>query len=78
MIGSGSEQVLEETESGPCPGKPDRDPTTGSPRSYRNGKYMLQITQPFQYKYAKLQYRFAVTSGAPSRCEEEQNKHVAE
>ena len=32
---------------------------TGWPRSYR--KYMLQITQSSQYKYAKLQYRFAVT-----------------
>ena len=37
---------------------------TGWPRSYR--KYILQITQPSQYVYAKLQYRFAVTSGSPS------------
>ena len=34
------------------------------PRSYR--KYILQITQPFQSRYAKLQYRFAVTTGSPS------------
>ena len=34
------------------------------PRSYR--KYILQITQPSQYRYAKLQYRFAITSGSPS------------
>ena len=34
------------------------------PRSYR--KYILQITQPSQYRYPKLQYRFAVTSGSPS------------
>ena len=33
--------------------------STGWPRSYR--KYILQITQPSQYGYAKLQYRFAVT-----------------
>ena len=33
------------------------------PRSYR--KYILQITQPSQYRYAKLQYRFVVTSGSP-------------
>ena len=32
--------------------------------SYR--KYILQITQTSQYKYTKLQYRFAVISGAPS------------
>ena len=37
---------------------------TGWPRSYR--KYILQITQPSQYRYTKLQYRFAVTSGSPS------------
>ena len=30
-------------------------------------KYILQITQPSQYRYAKLQYRFAVTSWSPSR-----------
>ena len=29
-------------------------------------KYIQQITQPSQYRYAKLQYRFAVTSGSPS------------
>ena len=39
-------------------------PNTGWPRSYH--KYMLQITQHSQYGYAKLQYRFAVTSGSPS------------
>ena len=39
---------------------------TGWPRSYR--KYKMQITQPSQYRYAKLQYRFAVTSGSPSTC----------
>ena len=27
---------------------------------------ILQITQPAQYRYAKLQYRFAVTSWSPS------------
>ena len=32
--------------------------------SYR--KYILQIKQPSQYKYTKLQYSFAVISGAPS------------
>ena len=37
---------------------------TGCPISSR--KYILQITQPSQYKYTKLQYRFAVFSGAPS------------
>ena len=36
---------------------------TGWPRSYR--KYILQITQPSKYIYAKLQYRSAVTSGSP-------------
>ena len=39
---------------------------TGWPRSYR--KYILQITQTSQYRYAKLQYRFSVTSGSPSIC----------
>ena len=38
---------------------------TGWPRSYR--KYILQIPQPSQYGYAKSQYRFAVTSGSPSK-----------
>ena len=38
---------------------------TGWPRSYR--KYIRQITQPSQYRYAQLQYRFAVISGSPSR-----------
>ena len=38
--------------------------STGWPRSYR--KYILQITQPSQYIYAKLLYRFTVTSGSPS------------
>ena len=37
---------------------------TGWPRRYR--KYILQITQPSQYGYAKLKYRFAVISGSPS------------
>ena len=37
---------------------------TGEPRSYRN--YILQITQPSKYSYARLQYIFAVTSGSPS------------
>ena len=41
------------------------DTYTGWPRSYR--KYLLQITQPSQYGYAKLQYRFAVTSGSPRK-----------
>ena len=41
------------------------DTHTGWPRSYR--KYILQIMQPSQYENAKLQYRFAVTSGSPSR-----------
>ena len=40
------------------------DCDTGWPRSYR--KYILQITQPSQYGYTKLQYRFAATSGSPS------------
>ena len=39
------------------------DATEGS-ISYR--KYILQITQPSEYRYAKLQYRFAVISGSPS------------
>ena len=38
---------------------------TGWPSCYR--KYILQITQPSQYGYAKFQYRFAVTSGSPSK-----------
>ena len=29
-------------------------------------KYILQITQPSQYKYTQLQYRFEVISEAPS------------
>ena len=29
-------------------------------------KYILQITQPSQYRYMQLQYRFAVISEAPS------------
>ena len=29
-------------------------------------KYILQITQLSKYRYAKLQYRFAVTPGSPS------------
>ena len=33
------------------------DEYTGWPRSYH--KYILQITQPSQYRYAKSQYRFA-------------------
>ena len=40
---------------------------TGRPRSYR--KYILKIMQPSQYGYARLQYRFAVTSGSPSSSE---------
>ena len=38
---------------------------TGWPRSSR--KYILKITQPSQYGYAKLQYRFAVTAGSSSK-----------
>ena len=38
---------------------------TGWSISYR--KCILQITHPSQYRYAKLQYRFAVISGSPSR-----------
>ena len=38
---------------------------TGWPRSYC--KYILQIPQPSQYRYAKLQYKFAVTSGPLSK-----------
>ena len=30
-------------------------------------EYLLQITQPSQYGYAKSRYRFAVTSGSPSK-----------
>ena len=41
------------------------DPT-GWSISYR--KYILQITQPYLYRYAKLQYKFAVISGSPSIC----------
>ena len=37
---------------------------TGCPISYR--KCILQITHPSQYKYTKLQHRFAVISEAPS------------
>ena len=37
---------------------------TGWPRSY--SKYIFQIAQPSQYRYANLQNRFAVTSGSPS------------
>ena len=43
---------------------PEKISATGWPRSYR--KYILLITQPSQYGYAKLQYRFAVTSWSPS------------
>ena len=43
-----------------------RYPNTGWPRSYR--RYLLQISQPSQYGYVKLQYRFAVNSGSPSMC----------
>ena len=35
----------------------------GDPEVYR--KYILQIPQPSPYSYAKLRYRFAVTSGSP-------------
>ena len=44
--------------------------STGWSRSYR--KCILQITQPSQYRYAKLQYStvFAVTSGSPSSLDE--------
>ena len=31
-------------------------------------EYLLQITQPSQYGYAKSKYSFAVTSGSPSKC----------
>ena len=41
---------------------------TVRPRSYR--KFILQITQPFQYGYANFQYRCAVTSGSPSTARE--------
>ena len=43
--------------------------TPGRPRSYR--KYILQITQTSQYRYAKLQHRFVVTFGAPSTSQGE-------
>ena len=40
---------------------------TGSTRCpISDRKYILQITQPSQYKHTKLQYRFAVISDAPS------------
>ena len=32
-------------------------------------KYVLKITQPSQYRCMQLQYRFAVTSEAPSKYE---------
>ena len=44
--------------------KKNHDANTGWSISYR--KYILKITQPSQYRYAKLQYRFAVISGSPS------------
>ena len=34
-------------------------------RSIDYRKYILQITQPSQYRYSQLQYRFAVISEAP-------------
>ena len=42
----------------------DSTVSTGWSISYH--KYILQITQPSQYRYAKSQYRFAVISGSPS------------
>ena len=42
----------------------NHDANTGWSISYR--KYILKITQPSQYRYAKLQFRFAVISGSPS------------
>ena len=35
-------------------------------RSIYYRKYILQITQPSQYRYSQSQYRFAVISAAPS------------
>ena len=37
-------------------------------RSIYYRKYILEITQPSQYRYTQLQYRFAVISEAPSIC----------
>ena len=34
-------------------------------RSIYYRKYILEITQPSQYRYTQLQYRFAVISEAP-------------
>ena len=44
---------------------PDMD-IYSSKRSIHYRKYILQITQPSQYRYTQLQYRFAVISEAPS------------
>ena len=38
----------------------------GTRRSLYYRKYILQITQPSQYRYTQLQYTFAVISEAPS------------
>ena len=37
---------------------------TGCPISYR--QYILKVTQPSQYKYKKIRYRFAVIPRSPS------------
>ena len=44
-------------------------------KSYR--KYILQITQPSQYRYAKLQYRFAVTSGSTVKTVSNDSYHIS-
>ena len=49
--------------------------STGWPKSYRN--YILQITQPSQYRYSILQYRFAVISGQYCKWKGFKNRHLA-
>ena len=38
---------------------------------------LLQITQPSQYRYAKLQYRFAVTSGSTVKTVSNDSYHIS-
>ena len=41
--------------------------TTNTERFISYRKYILQTTKPSQYRCTQLQYRFAVSSEAPSR-----------
>ena len=56
-------EVQEDTGIGLTNLKVKRSPTE---RSIYYRKHILQITQPSEYRYTQLQYRFAVISEAPS------------